>query len=76
MKSREDDSPLNAGDVGLTRQVRRVARVVRTIIGAPDYERYLDHFRECHAGETPMSRDEFVRSRMEARYNQPGNRCC
>jgi len=67
---------LDAGQFSLADQVRRVAKVVRTIIGAPDYERYVDHVQTCHPGRTPMTRDEFAKSRMEARYNQPGNRCC
>lgn len=67
---------LDAGHFSLADQVRRMARVVRTIIGAPDYERYLEHVRVCHPGQKPMTRDEFAKSRMEARYNQPGNRCC
>jgi uncharacterized short protein YbdD (DUF466 family) len=69
-------TPLDAGQFSLADQVRRVAKVVRTIIGAPDYDRYLAHVRECHPGQAPMSRDEFSKSRLEARYNQPGNRCC
>jgi uncharacterized short protein YbdD (DUF466 family) len=36
----------------------------------------VEHVRECHPDRTPMSRDEFAQSRMDARYNQPGNRCC
>ena len=67
---------LDAGQFSLADQVRRVAKVVRTIIGAPDYDRYVAHVRECHPGQAPMSREEFAKNRMEARYNQPGNRCC
>lgn len=67
---------LDAGQFSLADQVRRVAKVVRTIIGAPDYERYVDHVQKCHPDRTPMTRDEFAKSRLEARYNQPGNRCC
>jgi uncharacterized short protein YbdD (DUF466 family) len=65
-----------AGDFSLADQARRVGKVVRTIIGAPDYERYVEHVKKCHPGQKPMSRDEFAKSRLEARYNQPGNRCC
>jgi uncharacterized short protein YbdD (DUF466 family) len=67
---------LDATHFSLADQVRRVAKVVRTIIGAPDYERYVEHVRACHPDRQPMSRDEFAQSRLEARYNQPGNRCC
>ena len=67
---------LDASQFGLADQVRKIAKVVRTIIGAPDYDRYVAHVKECHPGQAVMSRDEFSKSRLEARYNQPGNRCC
>ena len=67
---------LDAGQFSLADQVCRVAKVVRTIIGVPDYERYVAHVRECHPDRTPMTRDEFAKNRLDARYSQPGNRCC
>ena len=60
----------------LAARMRSVARVVRTIIGAPDYDRYVAHARRCHPDRVPLSRDEFARERLQARYSQPGNRCC
>ena len=42
---------LDAGHFSLADQVRRVARVVRTIIGAPDYERYVENVHTCHPGQ-------------------------
>jgi uncharacterized short protein YbdD (DUF466 family) len=56
--------------------VDRVGRVLRTILGAPDYERYVAHVRACHPDRAPMSRDEFARERLAARYERPGARCC
>ena len=53
-----------------------VASVVRRLIGAPDYERYLAHRRARHPGEPVMSREEFTREREAARYERPGSRCC
>lgn len=70
------DRPLDASNFSLADQVKRVAKVVQTIIGAPDYDRYVEHVQKCHPDRKPMSRDEFAKSRMDARYNQPGNRCC
>ncbi len=67
---------LDAGRFGLADQVKRIAKVVRTIIGAPDYDRYVAHVEKCHPGQAAMSREEFSESRLNARYNQPGNRCC
>ncbi len=62
------------GDV--QRVARRVAQVIRRIIGAPDYEGYLVHLREHHPDRTPLTEDEFRQDRLRARYSQPGNRCC
>jgi len=56
--------------------LRRAGRIVRRVIGAPDYERYVAHVHECHPGTAPMTRAEFERSRLEQRYSQPGQRCC
>ena len=56
--------------------IRRALRVVRTVIGAPDYERYVDHMHDHHPGCDVVSRDEFMRQRLENRYSRPGSRCC
>ena len=60
----------------LARAVAEVRRVIHAIIGAPDYERYVAHVRACHPDRVPMTREEFARERMEARYSRPGSRCC
>ena len=56
--------------------VARAAAVLRGIVGAPDYERYLAHMSECNPGERPLTPDAFARQRMEDRYSRPGSRCC
>ena len=56
--------------------VRAIARVIRQIIGVPDYERYVAHFRVAHPGWEPVTREAFMRERLEARYDRPGSRCC
>ena len=55
---------------------RRVANVIRQIIGAPDYAAYLAHVRERHPERTPLSEQEFLQDRLTARYSRPGSRCC
>ena len=50
--------------------------LVRQLLGAPDYERYLAHVREHHPGAEPLARGEFYRARLEERYCKPGARCC
>jgi uncharacterized short protein YbdD (DUF466 family) len=54
----------------------RAASVLRRVIGAPDYERYLAHVARCHPDATPLSRDEFSRDALARRYDRPGSRCC
>jgi uncharacterized short protein YbdD (DUF466 family) len=54
----------------------RVARVVRRIVGVPDYEAYLRHARRAHPDAVPLTRDVYVRECLEARYSRPGSRCC
>jgi len=51
----------------------RIARVVRRIIGAPDYEAYLEHCRA--AGHAPtLGEREYVAQFFEAKGK--GVRCC
>jgi uncharacterized short protein YbdD (DUF466 family) len=56
--------------------LRRVAAIVRRVIGVPDYERYLAHVQECHPGTQPMTRLQFEESRLHDKYSRPGQRCC
>jgi uncharacterized short protein YbdD (DUF466 family) len=50
--------------------------VLRTVLGAPDYERYVAHRQAAHPGEPVLDRAGFERERMAARYDRPGSRCC
>jgi uncharacterized short protein YbdD (DUF466 family) len=56
--------------------LERTLKVVRTVIGAPDYERYVAHMRDRHPECEIASRDEFMKQRLENRYSRPGSRCC
>lgn len=53
-----------------------VGTVIRRIIGAPDYDRYLLHVARRHPDTTPLTRDEFARDALARRYDRPGSRCC
>jgi uncharacterized short protein YbdD (DUF466 family) len=57
-------------------RVERVAKVVRRIIGVPDYDRYVAHVHSHHPGETPMCRRDFEKQRILDKYSRPGGRCC
>lgn len=60
----------------LTSALAGIARGLRAMLGAPDYERYVAHLRDRHPECAPMSRAQFVEDRMQARYSRPGARCC
>jgi uncharacterized short protein YbdD (DUF466 family) len=53
-----------------------VARTLRIVIGAPRYDAYRAHVAKHHRDVEPMSRAEFERMRLEARYSKPGAKCC
>ena len=53
-----------------------IARSLRLVLGAPDYERYVGHMMECHPDRAPMSRSAFEQERLASRYSRPGARCC
>jgi uncharacterized short protein YbdD (DUF466 family) len=46
------------------------------MVGVPDYERYLAHMRQTHPDFTPLSREDFFRNRMAARYGGRGVSKC
>lgn len=51
-------------------------QAVLRILGAPDYEQYVEHMREHHPEDPVLTRDAFMRERLAARYERPGARCC
>jgi uncharacterized short protein YbdD (DUF466 family) len=53
-----------------------IVRLVRAIIGVPDYDRYLRHMRARHPDCRVMTPAEFRAFRLDARYSRPGSRCC
>lgn len=53
-----------------------VGRVLRAILGVPDYERYVEHCRVHHPGTAPLTPEEFSLELLERRYSRPGSRCC
>lgn len=57
-------------------RVREWIDVVRTVIGVPDYARYLRHMQTRHPDCPLLSKAEFAQMRLESRYSKPGSRCC
>jgi uncharacterized short protein YbdD (DUF466 family) len=60
----------------VTALLARFVRALRVVIGAPRYEAYRAHVARHHPEVEPMSRAEFERTRLEARYSTPGAKCC
>ena len=60
----------------LARWWRAGVQTARLAIGIPDYDVYVAHIRRAHPERTPMTRDEFFRERMDARYGKGRSRCC
>ncbi len=56
--------------------MRRLAQILRRIIGAPDYAAYLAHVRAHHPGREPRCERAFVAERLSAGDEEPGARCC
>ena len=52
------------------------ARTLRTILGVPDYDRYVEHCRAHHPDTLPMTRDQFATDVLERKYSRAGTRCC
>ncbi len=76
MRTLTPSSAIDHRPSSLQARLERVLRVIRSIIGAPDYDRYVAHMESHHPGCAVMSRDEFMRQRLESRYSRPGSRCC
>ena len=62
---------------GILPFIRRIADVVKVIVGVPSYRIYCEHMERRHPGEAIMSAAEFFRNRQDARYARgKGTRCC
>ncbi|MGD0991621.1 MAG: YbdD/YjiX family protein [Gemmatimonadales bacterium] len=60
-----------------TELLRRAARVVRQVVGAPDYERYLEHQAAHHPLCAPLTPREYYAEFVTRRFGSAGpTRCC
>ena len=57
-------------------RLARVAQVIRRVIGAPDYERYLAHMAAHHSDEPVLTRRDFFARSIDRKYSRSGPRCC
>ena len=50
-------------------------RYLRQVTGDDAYERYVAHQRLAHAGEPPLTRQQFFKKRQEEKWSKV-SRCC
>lgn len=53
---------------------RRLAQTARLMVGVGDYDAYLHHMQAHHPELPPLSREQFVRRALEARFGGAGGR--
>jgi len=56
--------------------MRRCLCVVREVVGAPDYDRYLEHHARCHPGTAPLDRRGYYAEFVTRRFGPGPTRCC
>jgi len=63
--------------VAAVRWLRSALAVLRQIVGAPDYQRYLAHQRAHHPGRAPLSPREYYADFVRWRFGSGApTRCC
>ncbi len=58
---------------------RYLGQTMRSMVGLPEYDQYLNHMETTHPGEPVMSYETFFRDRQDARYGGGNGRiggCC
>jgi uncharacterized short protein YbdD (DUF466 family) len=57
-------------------RARQLVRVIRRILGMPDYQAYLAHLRAAHPGCPIPTEREYFEEFVRARYSGGPTRCC
>jgi uncharacterized short protein YbdD (DUF466 family) len=48
---------------------------LRQVTGDDAYERYIEHQKQAHAGEVPLTRQQFFKVRQDEKWSKV-SRCC
>ncbi len=67
------------GRVAAWPRLAAALRALRTIVGAPDYECYLEHHAARHPGAAPLSPRDYYTDFVNRRFGGGGSiptRCC
>ena len=54
---------------------KRLWRYLRQVTGDDAYERYVTHQKQAHAGEAPLTRQQFFKMRQDEKWSKV-SRCC
>jgi uncharacterized short protein YbdD (DUF466 family) len=54
---------------------RQLWHCLRQVTGDDAYERYIAHQQAVHAGESPMTRQQFFKKRQDEKWSKV-SRCC
>lgn len=60
----------------LKRLYQKSDRFVSLLVGMRSYDKYVEHMRTKHPEREILSRKDFFKEALEARYNGGVNRCC
>ncbi|MBI4501447.1 MAG: YbdD/YjiX family protein [Gemmatimonadetes bacterium] len=71
-----DTSTLPSSLVVTLHACRRALSVIRTVLGMPDYDRYLEHCRLRHPDQPVLSRSDYFAQYVARRYGSGPSRCC
>nr|WP_328698626.1 CstA-like transporter-associated (seleno)protein [Craterilacuibacter sinensis] len=58
---------------GVRDAAKKVVQTCRLMVGVHDYEYYLEHMRSRHPDAPPLSREDFYRYCLDARFPGAGN---
>lgn len=51
-------------------------RVINLLVGMRSYDKYVEHMKTKHPEQSILSRADFFKEALEARYNGGVSRCC
>jgi uncharacterized short protein YbdD (DUF466 family) len=57
-------------------ELRAFVRIVRRVMGMPDYQAHLEHLRRCHPSRPLPTEREFFDEFVRTRYGDGPTRCC
>ena len=59
-----------------SRLITRLVSFLRSVAGMPDYQRHIQHLRQCHPELSIPTERQFFEDFVRARYGDGPTRCC